>query len=50
MLYFINMIIINAVIALGHRGELLYMAIAMILSIALAYLSTVTIGRLGIRK
>ena len=48
--YIYHMIIINAMIQLGFTGEGYYILIAMAITFAMAYVSTMTIGRISLKK
>ncbi len=44
------MIIINAMIQLGFTGKGFFILIAMAITLAMAYTSTMTVGRLSLKK
>lgn len=49
-IYIYHMIIINAMIQLDFTGKGYYILIAMVLTLVMAYISTMTIGRISLKK
>lgn len=49
-IYLYHMIIVNAMIEFGFTGKILYLVIAMLITIVVAYISERTIGRFSLNK